>query len=102
MTNTNYDLNCMNYTWSMFLVANKKRTSTLLYLLLQSLIGCIKLLYQVISSSSEFQLFFALDSYSDNSIKSTVFMPFWQYVLAMYCQFGLRIGIKSYKSRDYP
>ena len=30
--------------------------------------------------------------YSDNSIKSTVLIPFRQYILAMYCQFGLSIG----------
>ena len=35
----------------------------------------------------------ALWSYSDNSIKSTVLMPFRQYVLALCCRFGLRIVI---------
>ena len=34
-----------------------------------------------------------ISKYSDNSIKSTILMPFWQYVLALYCRFGLRIGI---------
>ena len=31
--------------------------------------------------------------YSDDSIKSTILMPFWQYILALYCGFGLRKGI---------